>query len=233
MEYAAPRPQLGVEALHLQGFLRRVFAWMFLGLLVTAGVAGAVGSSDRLLTDLTANPGVFIGIVVAELAIVVGLTFFINRISAAVATGLFFVYAALNGFVFALIFELYTKQSIFTAFLVTAGMFGALAWWGYATKRDLSAWGSILFMGLVGLILATIANVFIANSTLYWVTTYAGVLIFCGLTAYDMQKLRRYAEAGGASEEAESKAAVQGALALYLDFVNLFLYLLRIFGSRR
>jgi uncharacterized protein len=233
MEYAAPRPQLAPEAVALQGFLRRVFAWMFLGLLVTAGVAGAVGSSDSLLTSLTKTPGVFLGIVVASLGIVLVISFLSSRLPASVLTGLFFVYAALNGFVFALIFELYTKQSIFTTFLVTAGMFGALAWWGYATKRDLSAWGSILFMALVGLILATIVNVFIANSALYWVTTYAGVLIFCGLTAYDMQKLRQYGEAGAASEEAEEKAAIQGALALYLDFVNLFLYLLRIFGSRR
>jgi FtsH-binding integral membrane protein len=161
------------------------------------------------------------------------ISFLSQRLPVGVLTALFFVYAALNGFVFALIFELYTKQSIFTAFLVTSGMFGALAWWGYATKRDLSQFGSILFMGLIGLILATIVNVFVANSTLYWVTTYAGVLIFCGLTAYDMQKLRQYGEQAGVSPEAEGRAAIQGALALYLDFINLFLYLLRIFGSRR
>ncbi len=233
MEYAAPRPQIAPEAVGLQGFLRRVFAWMFLGLLVTAGVAAAIGSNDSLLTSLTKSPGVFLGIVGGSLVIVMAISFLAQRLPVGVLTGLFFVYSALNGFVFALVFELYTKQSIFTTFLVTAGMFGALAWWGYATKRDLSGWGSILFMALVGLILATIVNLFIANSALYWVTTYAGVLIFCGLTAYDMQKLRRYGETGGASEEAEAKAAVQGALALYLDFVNLFLYLLRILGSRR
>jgi FtsH-binding integral membrane protein len=220
-------------AVVVQGFLRRVFAWMFLGLLVTAGVAGAVGSSDSLLTSLTKTPGVFLGIVVASLGIVLAISFLSQRLPVGLVTGLFFVYAALNGFVFALIFELYTKQSIFTTFLVTAGMFGALAWWGYATKRDLSGWGSILFMALVGLILATIVNLFIANGALYWVTTYAGVMIFSGLTAYDMQKLRQYGEAGAASEEAEAKAAVQGALALYLDFVNLFLFLLRILGSSR
>jgi FtsH-binding integral membrane protein len=232
MEFAASRPQV-FEAPSLQGFLQRVFGWMFAGLLVTAGVAAAVGSSDGLLTALTKTPGIFLGILIASVGIVIAISFLSQRLPVGVLTGLFFVYAALNGFVFALVFELYTKQSIFTAFLVTAGMFGALAWWGYATKRDLSGMGSILFMGLIGLILATIANVFIANSALYWVTTYAGVVIFCGLTAYDMQKLRRYGEQGGTSQDAESRAAIQGALALYLDFINLFLYLLRIFGSRR
>lgn len=232
MEYTAPRPQI-FEAPSLQGFLQRVFVWMFAGLLVTAGVAGAVGSSDGLLTALTKTPGIFLGILLLSVGVVLAISFLSQRLPVNVLVGLFFVYAALNGFVFALIFELYTKQSIFTAFLITAGMFGALAWWGYATKRDLSGMGSILFMGLIGLILATVVNLFIANSALYWVTTYAGVLIFCGLTAYDMQKLRRYGEQGGATEEAESRAAIQGALALYLDFINLFLYLLRIFGSRR
>jgi uncharacterized protein len=231
MEYAASRPQV-FEAPTLQGFLQRVFVWMFAGLLVTAGVAAAVGSSDGLLTSPTETPGVFLGILVVSVGIVIAISFLAGRLPVNVLVGLFFVYAALNGFVFALIFELYTKQSIFTTFLVTAGMFGALAWWGYATKRDLSAMGSILFMALIGLILATIVNVFVANSALYWVTTYAGVAIFCGLTAYDMQKLRQYGEQG-ASPDAESRAVIQGALALYLDFINLFLYLLRIFGSRR
>jgi FtsH-binding integral membrane protein len=210
-----------------------VFGWMFAGLAVTAAVAAGVGASDSLLTDLTETPGVFLAIVIASLGIVLAISFLSQRLPVGVVTALFFVYAALNGFVFALVFELYTRQSIFTAFLVTAGMFGALAWWGYATHRDLSAWGSILFMALVGLILATIVNLFVANDALYWVTTYAGVAIFSGLTAYDMQKLRQYGEAGGVSQEAEARAAVQGALALYLDFINLFLYLLRIFGSRR
>ncbi len=146
----------------------------------------------------------------------------------AAAIGLFFLYAGLNGVLFSFVFELYTKQSIFTAFLVAAAMFGAMAAWGYFTDRDLSGLGSILLMALVGLIVATVVNVFVANDALYWVTTYAGVLIFALLTAYDMQKLKRYGEAGGDEE----RRAIQGALALYLDFINLFLYLLRIFGRR-
>ena len=131
--------------------------------------------------------------------------------------------------IFALIFELYTAQSIFTTFLITAGMFGAMAAWGYFTDLDLSRLGAVLFMALIGLILATIVNIFVANDALYWVTTYAGVAIFAGLTAYDMQKLKQW----GARDAGGGSMAVLGALALYLDFINLFLFLLRIFGRAR
>ena len=211
------------------GFLQRVFGWMFASLLVTGGVAAAVGASDGLLTDVTENPVLLIGLFVLQIGLVLALSFWIDRISVPLAVVLFFVYAALNGVIFAFVFELYTKQSIFTAFLVAAAMFGTLAAWGYFTDRDLSGMGSILLMALVGLIVASIVNVFVASSALYWITTYAGVVIFAALTAYDMQKLKRYAEAGGDEE----RRAIQGALALYLDFINLFLYLLRIFGRSR
>ena len=225
MEYAARTAAYP----DLQGFLQRVFAWMFAGLLVTAVAAGLIGSSDTLLTDITESPVLLIALFVVQLGLVIALSAAIDRISVPVATALFFLYAALNGVIFAFVFELYTKQSIFTTFLIAAGMFGAMAAWGYVTKADLSSLGSILFMALIGLILASVVNIFVASSALYWITTYAGVAIFAGLTAYDMQKLKRYAEAGGDS----GGAAVSGALALYLDFVNLFLFLLRIFGQRR
>ena len=133
---------------------------------------------------------------------------------------------------FALVFELYTAQSIFTTFLITAAMFGAVAFWGYVTKRDLSTMGTVLLMALIGLILATVVNIFVASEALYWVTTYAGVIIFAGLTAYDMQKVKNFARAG-LTGDAEDRAAILGALALYLDFINLFLFLLRIFGRSR
>ena len=145
---------------------------------------------------------------------------------------MFFVYSATVGITFAFIFELYTTESIFTAFLVTAGMFGALAVFGAITDIDLSKLGSIAFMALIGLILATIVNIFWANETLYWVTTYAGVLIFAALTAYDMQKITQL-RGPGLEGEAESRASIIGALSLYLDFINLFLFLLRIFGQSR
>jgi FtsH-binding integral membrane protein len=211
------------------GFLQRVFAWMFAGLLLTGGIAAAVGASDSLLTDVTENPLLVILVFGVQIGLVLALSFWIERMSVPVAAGMFFLYAGLNGVLFAFVFELYTRQSIFTAFLVAAAMFGALAAWGYATDRDLSGMGSILLMALVGLIVASVVNLFVANSALYWITTYAGVVIFAALTAYDMQKLKRYAEAGGREE----RAAIQGALALYLDFINLFLYLLRIFGRSR
>jgi len=211
------------------GFLQRVFMWMFLGLLVTGGCAAAIGSSDQLLTDITENPLILIGVIAAQLGLVFFISFRINSISPTTATILFLIYAATVGVTFA---ELYTAQSIFTTFLITAGMFGALAAWGALTDMDLSKVGAIAFMALIGLILATIVNLFWANETLYWITTYAGVLIFAALTAYDMQKLTQISKEG-LTGDAEGRAAIMGALALYLDFINLFLFLLRIFGQRR
>jgi FtsH-binding integral membrane protein len=213
-------------------FLQRVFLWMFVGLAITGGVAAAIGSSDKLLTDITESPGIVMGVIVAQLALVLLLVFLLPKMSVGLATFLFLLYSATVGVTFAFIFELYTTQSIFTAFLITAGMFGALAVWGAVTDIDLSKVGSIAFMALIGLILATIVNVFWANSTLYWITTYAGVGIFAALTAYDMQKLSKINKQG-LTGEAEGRAAIMGALALYLDFINLFLFLLRIFGQSR
>jgi FtsH-binding integral membrane protein len=230
MEYAA-QPPVAV-AREDSGFLQRVFLWMFVGLAITGGVAAAIGSSDQLLTDITESPGIIIGVIVVQLAIVFGISFAINRISVGLATLLFLIYSATVGITFAFIFELYTTQSIFTTFLITAGMFGALAVWGAITDADLSKVGSIAFMALIGLILATIVNIFWANSTLYWITTYAGVAIFAALTAYDMQKLKQIGQQG-LTGEAEGRAAILGALTLYLDFINLFLFLLRIFGQQR
>src|SRR3954462_3085447 len=227
MEYAAQPP---VEVARADStFLQRVFLWMFAGLAITGGVAAAIGSSDKLLTDITETPGIVAGVVIAQLALVLLLVFLLPRMSVGLATFLFLLYFASAGFTFAFLLELYTTQSIFSAFLITAGMFGALAVWGAVTHIDLSKVGAIAFMALIGLILATIVNVFWANSTLYWITTYAGVAIFAALTAYDMQKLKQYAQAGGTS----GGVAVSAALSLYLDFVNLFLYLLRIFGQAR
>jgi|tagenome__1003787_1003787.scaffolds.fasta_scaffold20047673_2 FtsH-binding integral membrane protein len=215
-----------------QTFLQRVFTWMLLGLATTGIVAAVIGSSDRLLTTLTESPGILIGIIVLQLGLVFWISLGINRMSAPFATALFFLYAATVGVTFALVFELYTAQSIFTTFLVTAGMFAVLAFIGATTKRDLSSLGTICIAALIALIIATVVNIFVASSALYWITTYAGVLIFAGLTAYDMQKLRQYGDQAQGGEQ-ESRMVVVGALALYLDFINMFLFLLRIFGSSR
>jgi FtsH-binding integral membrane protein len=230
MEYAAQAPP--TIAREDQSFLQRVFTWMFLGLTLTGVIAAWIGTDDSMLTKITESPGIVMGVIVAQLALVLIISFAINKISAALATTLFFIYAALVGVTFAFIFELYTTQSIFTTFLITAAMFGALAVFGAVTKADLSKVGAIAFAALIGLIIATVVNIFVASSTLYWVTTYAGVLIFAALTAYDMQKLKQIGEQGVGGEQ-ESKLAVFGALSLYLDFINLFLFLLRIFGQRR
>jgi uncharacterized protein len=225
MEYAARAAEITVP----QSFLQRVFAWMFGGLLVTSACAAAIGTSDSLLTDITENPIILIVLFGAQIGVVIWLTAGISRMSPGLAAAVFLIYAALNGVVFAFVFELYTAQSIFTTFLITAGMFGAMAAWGYVTDLDLSRLGAVLFMALIGLILATIVNIFVANDALYWITTYAGVAIFAGLTAYDMQKLKQWS----ARDTGDGRLAVLGALALYLDFINLFLFLLRIFGARR
>ena len=230
MEHAA-QPPVAI-ARPETGFLQRVFMWMFIGLLITGGSAAAIGSSDQLLTDITENPLILLGVIAAQLGLVFFISFRINSISPATATVLFLIYAATVGVTFALIFELYTAQSIFTTFLITAGMFGGLAIWGALTDMDLSKVGAIAFMALIGLILATIVNIFWANETLYWITTYAGVAIFAALTAYDMQKLNQISKQG-LTGDAEGRAAIMGALALYLDFINLFLFLLRIFGQSR
>jgi uncharacterized protein len=229
MEYAAQPVEVARAD---SGFLQRVFLWMFVGLGITGGVAGLIGSDDKLLTDITETPGIVIGVVIAQLALVLALVFLLPRISVGLATLLFLLYSATVGVTFAFLFELYTAQSIFTAFLITAGMFGALAVWGAVTDIDLSRVGSIAFMALIGLILATFVNLIWANETLYWITTYAGVAIFSALTAYDMQKLRQINQQG-LTGEAEGRAAIMGALSLYLDFINLFIFLLRIFGQSR
>jgi len=236
MEYSASTPPPYTEqragARADTSFIRQVFGWMFGGLVVTGGVAALLTNtlSHEFLTH-TGMP-VFIGALILELVVVIVLVAGINRISAGLATSAFFLYAALNGLTFAFIFAFYTTESVWTAFFVTAGAFGAMAVIGWTTKLDLSKLGPILLMLLVGLILASIVNIFFASSTLYWVTTYLGVVIFCGLTAYDMQKLKQM-NTEGMTQEGRDKSAVIGALALYLDFINLFLFLLRIFGASR
>lgn len=229
MEYAATAPTVAREE---QRFLSRVFMWMFLGLAITGAIAALIGTDDALLTKLTEHPGIVIVLIIAQLGLVLALSFAINKIPATTATVLFLLYSALTGVTFAFIFELYTAQSIFTTFLIAAAMFGALAVWGAVTDVDLSKVGSIAIVALIGLIIATVVNIFVASTTLYWITTYAGVLIFSALTAYDMQKLKQIQDQGIGGEQA-NKLAIFGALSLYLDFINLFLFLLRIFGSQR
>ena len=214
-------------------FIRKVYNWMGLGLATTAVVALYTASNETLLGYIFGNSLLFFGLIIAQLGLVIALSAAINRLQASTATLLFFLYSALTGLTLSMIFLVYTQASIASTFFVTAGTFGVMSFYGYTTQRDLTSWGSFLFMGLIGIILASVVNIFLHNETIYWVVTYAGILIFVGLTAYDTQTLKQMAMRGFADEETERKSAVMGALRLYLDFINLFLMLLRVMGNRR
>jgi uncharacterized protein len=213
-------------------FISQVYLWMTTALVVTAIVAAWISSNTLLVYQLVGSPLFWI-LLIGELVMVFGLTLLIRRMSATVATLVFFVYAALNGVTLSLIFLVYTDASITSTFLVTAATFGAMSIYGYFTKRDLTVFRSFLIMGLIGFVIASIINLFLNSTTVYWIITYIGILIFVGLTAYDTQKLKRLASGGFASGEMERKASILGALTLYLDFINLFLLLLRVLGARR
>lgn len=210
-----------------------VYGWMTLALVLSGLCAWLVGTTPNLAKAMLTG-GMYWVLIIAEVGLVLFLSAMINKLSAAVATALFIAYAALNGITLGFVFLVYTASSIAITFFVTAGTFAAMALIGTVTKLDLSKLGSIMFMALIGLIIASIVNIFWANSTLYWICTYAGVLIFTALTAYDVQKIKRLCiETEGMGFEVTRKVAILGALTLYLDFVNLMLYLLRIFGNRR
>ncbi|WP_338877213.1 Bax inhibitor-1/YccA family protein [Spirosoma sp. SC4-14] len=213
--------------------MTQVYGWMSVALLVTAAVSIWVASSTAVLEIIFGNRIVFYGLLIGEFLMVVSLSAAIQRLSARMATILFMAYAVMNGLTLASIFLLYTGGSIASTFFVTAGTFGAMSAYGYYTKRDLTSLGGFLLMALIGLIIASLVNLFWQNETLYWVSTYAGVLIFVGLTAYDTQKIKEMNIIGNAGTDEDRKEAIMGALRLYLDFINMFLYLLRLFGRRR
>jgi FtsH-binding integral membrane protein len=226
---------IGVRADEAAGraFLQRVYLFMSLGLGVTGLVALAVVSSEAAMRLIFGNPMLFFGLMIAELVLVVAFAPIATRVSAAAATAMFFGYAALSGVTFSVIFLRYTAGSIGGTFVITGGMFAGLSAYGAFTKRDLSSIGSFAIMGLWGLILGSIVNIFLGSPMLYWLTTFMGVIVFTGLTAYDTSKLKQLGTHAAVSGEARTKLALQGALILYLDFINLFLMLLRIFGSDR
>jgi uncharacterized protein len=214
-------------------FVARVYNWMGLGLATTAVVALMTASSPPLLSFIFGNQFIFLGLILGELGLVVALSAAISRLQATTAAMMFFLYSALNGLTLSVILLAYTSTSVANTFFVTAGTFGVMSLYGYATKRDLTSWGSFLFMGLVGIILASVVNLFMRSEAIYWLVTYAGILVFVGLSAYDAQMIKQMAAHGFGDEETERKSAVIGALRLYLDFINLFLMLLNIFGRRR
>ena len=214
------------------GVMNRVYAWMTAGLLVTAAIASFVFNSTALSSLIFGNPLIFFGLFIVQIIAVIGLSAGINRLSPAAATAIFMGYAALNGLTLSALFLAYTQASLASTFFVTAGTFGAMSLYGYTTKRDLSTVGNIAIMALIGLLIASIVNIFLRSAALYWVVTYAGVLIFVALTAWDTQKIKHLA-AQVSDETSAGRIAVLGALTLYLDFINLFIFLLRILGVRR
>ena len=213
--------------------MRKVYVWMALALVITGFTAYGVANSPAILQMIVSSKVLFFGIIIGELALVWGVSAAIGRLSLTTATLLFVLYSVLNGVTMSFIFLAYTAESITSVFLITAGTFAAMALFGYFTKADLSSMGRILFMALIGLIVATIVNIFMKSSGLAMILNYVGVLIFVGLTAWDTQKIKQMLlEAPDAGETAQ-KVALMGALTLYLDFINLFIHLLRILGNSR
>ena len=210
--------------------MRSVYLRMFLGLLATAFTARFVKSQESLMLAIFENKIFFWGLIIAEFACVIGISGAINKISTAMAVLLFFVYAIINGVTLASIFWVFKISTIAQTFFITAGVFGAMSAYGYLTRADLSKFGAFLFMALIGLIITSVVNIFMGSETLDWVISLVGVGIFIGLTAWDTQKIKMMVMQSNGYNV--GKIATLGALSLYLDFINLFLYLLRIFGSR-
>ena len=209
--------------------IRQVYAWMGAGLTVTAIMALITLSTPAIINAIVGNRILFFGLMIGELALVFTLSGAINRMSAATATLIFIAYSALNGVTLSVVALVYTANSITSTFVVTAGMFGAMSVYGYVTSRDLTSWGSFLFMGLIGVVIASVVNIFVGSSAVSWVISGVGVIVFTGLTAYDTWKIKEMAAHGTEGR----KPAILGALTLYLDFINLFLMLLRFTGNRR
>lgn len=216
-----------------QRFMTKVFGWMSLALVITGFVAMYTARSEQMLNFIFGNQIVFIGLIIVEFILVARLVSVIQKISAQTATLMFVVYSIINGITLSAIFVVFTAESIASTFFITAGTFGVMAVYGYFTKSDLSKLGNLLGMCLVGLIIASLVNMFFHNEMIYWITTYVGIFIFVGLTAYDTQKIKKMNIIGNEGTEEDHKEAIMGALTLYLDFINLFLFLLRIFGRRR
>lgn len=216
-----------------QRFITKVYGWMSFALIITGLIAMWTASTPQIVNLIFGNKILFFGIIIIEFILVASLVSIVNKISAIMATLIFILYSVLNGITLASIFLIYTQESLATTFYITAGTFGIMSIYGYFTKTDLTKLGNLLFMGLIGVIIASVVNIFLNSEMIYWVTTYIGVLIFVGLTAYDTQKIKQMNIIGNEGTEEDKKEAIMGALTLYLDFINLFLFLLRIFGKRK
>ena len=212
--------------------MRKVYLWMALALVITGVTAYGVATSPGILQAIYTNQVLFWGLIIAEFGLVIGVSAAINKISLTTATLMFIIYSVINGALLSYIFLVYTASSVATVFFITAGTFGAMAVVGYTTKTDLTSMGKYLFMALIGLVIATLVNLFVKSDGLTMILSYVGVLVFVGLTAWDSQKIKQMLLQAPDAGENSQKLALLGALTLYLDFVNLFIYLLRIFGKR-
>ena len=224
------QPQVVAQP-RIQSAMQQVYLWMTAGLLVTGAVSSMVMGNESILASIS-NPIVFFGLIIAEVILVIALSATIMKLSPAMATGLFLFYAMLNGITLTPLVRFYTESSVAAAFFTTAGSFAALALYGSTTKRDLSGMGKFLLMGVIGLIIASIVNMFIGSGPFSFIISIVGVLVFAGLTVYNTQRLTQMAQQM-VTEEDTGRFAIYGALTLYLDFINLFIYMLRLFGVRR
>jgi len=228
-------PELSAEEIQAEqaSFIAKVYGWMTAALIITGLVAVWCASNPAAIEFIFGSKLVFGGLIIVEIVCVASLVAVIGRISSTTATLIFIGYSALNGLTLSGIFLIYTSESIANTFFITATTFGLMSAYGYFTKRDLTTIGNLAFMALLGLIIASVVNMFLDSEMLYWITTYAGILIFVALIAYDTQKIKNLNVIGNEGTEEDKKEAIMGALTLYLDFINLFLYLLRIFGRRK
>jgi FtsH-binding integral membrane protein len=224
--------QLGIKSYEAL-YMTKVYNWMGLALLITGVVAYITATTPGMIGAIMGSRLLFYGLLIGELLLVVYLSAAIRKMSQRTAITAFLIYSLLNGLTLSVIFMAYTMTSIATTFFVTAGTFGAMSLYGYTTKRDLTSLGNMAFMALIGIIIASVVNFFLKSEMMYWIITYLGVAVFVGLTAYDTQKLKRIGNQGFTSEESMEKMSVMGALTLYLDFINMFLFLLRILGDRK
>lgn len=224
--------QLGIKSYQAL-FMTKVYNWMGLALLVTGIVAYITATTPGMIETIVGSKLLFYGLLIGELLLVVYLSAAIHKMSQRAAITAFMIYSLLNGLTLSVIFMAYTMTSISTTFFVTAGTFGAMSLYGYTTKKDLSSIGNMALMALIGIIIASVVNFFLKSEMMYWIITYLGVAVFVGLTAYDTQKLKRIGSQGFVNEESLEKMSIMGALTLYLDFINMFLFLLRILGDRK
>lgn len=214
--------------------LKNVYLWMTLALAISGLTAMVVAGNAELVARIFATRGTLLVLFLAQFGLIFAITSGIGRMSFVSATLLFLLYSVLTGVTLSSVFLVFTMESLASVFFITAGTFAAVSIYGFVTKKDLSTWGSYLMMGLIGLIIASVVNWFLASETLYWIVSYVGVAIFVGLTAYDTQKIKALAnECYMTDGETQNKVALLGAITLYLDFINLFLYILRIFGKRK